>query len=460
MRKLIFGFLICLVLVGSLGVVGADNASVSNTSGSNISVISECEDSDGGKNYYVKGTVEGLLDGELNKRTDHCGGINSELLEEFYCDEGNIEVIHAYKCPNGCSDGACISETNETPICTDSDSGLDYYTKGLTEWRVNDGSTNKEYDYCIDNYTLSEGFCLSEPDENGKSYRRKSYDCPNGCSDGACIKGEPITEKIKCIFQHSKKEQKCYSAEWSVADEGTKFCKGVKSCVINFKGHEGEKITWKSTCGGYQYTKQDGNDEKIGFDCSGGETNIVEIQNRGFRRAYWQCYDGTDHKEKTVACKSSKEWQAEAKDFCKDHCYEDRSKCGVNSFSVSEECYLDEGPTECEKVCLYVGTKSEGWYDSCSGELIEWAICSEETSEEEIELICKNSCPLKGKCYAFGYRKAGEYCSDEGEFVEQLKSDETCDNNFECESNVCVSGECVSAGLLQRILNWFRKLFS
>jgi hypothetical protein len=28
-------------------------------------------------------------------------------------------------------------------------------------------------------------------------------------------------------------------------------------------------------------------------------------------------------------------------------------------------------------VCLYIGTRSEGWYDSCTGVLIDWAFCSD-----------------------------------------------------------------------------------
>ena len=35
-------------------------------------------------------------------------------------------------------------------------------------------------------------------------------------------------------------------------------------------------------------------------------------------------------------------------------------------------------PPECRPVCLYLGTRSEGWYDSCTGALIEWTFCSED----------------------------------------------------------------------------------
>jgi hypothetical protein len=58
-----------------------------------------------------------------------------------------------------------------------------------------------------------------------------------------------------------------------------------------------------------------------------------------------------------------------------------------------------------------------------------------------------------------GYRKSGEYCSEDYAFVSQSDEEEVCENNFECESNVCVSGECVDAGLMRKILNWFKGLF-
>ena len=77
---------------------------------------------------------------------------------------------------------------------------------------------------------------------------------------------------------------------------------------------------------------------------------------------------------------------------------------------------------------------------------------------------CDNGCALNEKCFNFGYRKAinGElkYCFESGDWAEQKGADESCENNFECDSNLCIDGECVSAGLFRRIMNWFRRLFS
>jgi len=40
-------------------------------------------------------------------------------------------------------------------------------------------------------------------------------------------------------------------------------------------------------------------------------------------------------------------------------------------------------PPDCRPVCLYIGTRSEGWYDSCSGALIDWAFCSDNDAAHE-----------------------------------------------------------------------------
>jgi hypothetical protein len=72
--------------------------------------------------------------------------------------------------------------------------------------------------------------------------------------------------------------------------------------------------------------------------------------------------------------------------------------------------------------------------------------------------VC-DGCSLDNKCYPYGYRKDNNFCKDNRTFIAQLNSNEKCDNNFECSSNVCVSGKCVDQGLLQKIMNWFKKLF-
>ena len=70
-----------------------------------------------------------------------------------------------------------------------------------------------------------------------------------------------------------------------------------------------------------------------------------------------------------------------------------------------------------------------------------------------------NGCELDGNCFDFGYRKDGKYCSENRAWVEQKPGNMDCDNNFECDSNVCVDGKCVSGNLIQKIISWFKKMF-
>lgn len=79
--------------------------------------------------------------------------------------------------------------------------------------------------------------------------------------------------------------------------------------------------------------------------------------------------------------------------------------------------------------------------------------------EKEVIILCRG-CEYEEKCYPFGFRKDKAYCDYEtSTFVSQKKSDSFCENNFECESNVCVDSKCISSGFLQQVINWFRKIF-
>ena len=188
-----------------------------------------CTDSDGGKNYYTKGNVTvctyGVQSGGCGLLSDNCVG---NTLQEGYCD-GNNNRVDSYVCPNGCSNGACISNQTcpslmandvcpsncngtcycgsgptaqycspglkccfntilsnpntwacgdcPTTSCTDSD-GLNYYNKGYVDW-----NGVRDYDFCDGNYVM-ELFC-----NNTDQYPEHSvgFLCPNGCQDGACV---------------------------------------------------------------------------------------------------------------------------------------------------------------------------------------------------------------------------------------------------------------------------------
>lgn len=88
-------FLICLVFFVVL------------LSGCTQPIPQLCSDTDGGTNYFVKGTLNSL-------NTDFC---NWNWLVEYTCESpsSSYQSVH-YDCPLGCKDGACIKE--ET-VCGD-----------------------------------------------------------------------------------------------------------------------------------------------------------------------------------------------------------------------------------------------------------------------------------------------------------------------------------------------------
>jgi len=125
------------------------------------------------------------------------------------------------------------------------------------------------------------------------------------------------------------------------------------------------------------------------------------------------------------------------------------NKVIIMSGALSAPSEEDEG----ELILLYMNKHPS----SLGGEIRP----SEETGPIEIPIegqVC-GGCELDEKCYPFGYRKGGRYCSDNNQFFGQLRGDAVCENNFECSSNLCIDDQCIEPGIFQRMLNWFRRLF-
>ena len=74
-----------------------------------------CTDTDGGKNVYKKGKLEGYIDGKKTSAEDGCS--STTQVVEYYCDGSEIKSTNADGefCPTNyqCSDGACVKSTTE-----------------------------------------------------------------------------------------------------------------------------------------------------------------------------------------------------------------------------------------------------------------------------------------------------------------------------------------------------------
>jgi hypothetical protein len=104
------------------------------------------------------------------------------------------------------------------------------------------------------------------------------------------------------------------------------------------------------------------------YDCNG---NLI---------AYDMCkgmeypMENTEKVEKCVNAQNYK--KLEFTDWPSDEAicvYQDNSICNLTEF-YNNECK----PGQCWKECKFIGTRSEGWYNSCNGNLIEYTFCSNE----------------------------------------------------------------------------------
>jgi hypothetical protein len=58
---------------------------------------------------------------------------------------------------------------------------------------------------------------------------------------------------------------------------------------------------------------------------------------------------------------------------------------------------------------------------------------------------CDVSCYSYGTCVPIGTRVVGQFYCDVSEDLElQLLKGDACENNFECRSNLCIAGNCIS----------------
>jgi len=170
-----------------------------------------CADTDNGKNYSQKGTTS-LSDG--TSKTDICFiGMESPILQEYYCENGSIQK-ETVSC-DVCTDGVCVVSSTPQP-CTDSDDGADYYQAGIL-----DSGSEIHRDTCWLNYIAENRFDIDTNsilyqrfensvveyscqwpsdrtsssgvldsillnDEQGNPFFMTFFNCPNGCSNGAC----------------------------------------------------------------------------------------------------------------------------------------------------------------------------------------------------------------------------------------------------------------------------------
>ncbi len=157
---------------------GSDYACNNGACVPQFNAVSVCNDSDGGLDIFTKGSA---TEDQKKVFTDFCTG--DSQVREYVCWYNTLEwSIHS--CEYGCKDGACMSKPEHK--CVDSDGGLAYYTRG----NCNLGDDTLEWDHCLTEANLQNSVHEHLCREDNKCYESQ-FACPNGCKDGACIRGPP-----------------------------------------------------------------------------------------------------------------------------------------------------------------------------------------------------------------------------------------------------------------------------
>ena len=212
-----------------------------------------CKDSDGGKNYNVKGIVT-YADGRGNN-TDTCINQNANgtwgsasyeapYVVEYSCPSSTNYGKDMPKCQYGCRDGACLTE----PTCNDTDKGLNYFKRGTTSGISEaTGKEEKINDYCeVDKNSIADPNVLIEYYCSLKNQiSAKGYKCPKGCKDGACMKSMPLltTPLTGKVDYGCCKEGGVYANKYSNACQGIFYGNGIYCSMVPGSGITGQSIT-------------------------------------------------------------------------------------------------------------------------------------------------------------------------------------------------------------------------
>lgn len=202
MQRLLVLLLFALFLCGC---AQQDNGSHVSTT---TSTTFPCNESDSGRDYYVRGAVSGFSsDNESLTEEDYC--LNSDQLIESFCDEVGFVDSEVVSCKNLgriCLEGVCSGSTTTTTTTTTSTSTTTTTTTILGEC-VTGGCGEASVNY----------ICDSDLDASGNmfNYVKKVTIIPY-CAD-------PGTPEAKCkVREKPSIEDRCESYE--VCIDGLQEC--------------------------------------------------------------------------------------------------------------------------------------------------------------------------------------------------------------------------------------------
>lgn len=389
--------------------------------------VIECYDSDGGKNYYKKGS-QSVCDPEAGCNypvpCDYC--LDDTTLNECYC-EGAESKSEKYVCPEGCEDGACISKECPTII----------------GWKIKDNycvsDSGCNYDASRYNYYASEEECKKQLKETPVSsvceeidYTNQKEDCYIRIAErtrdpSLCEKISDVSRKQKCyvLAQEEPPEPepradptRCATEIKITFDKDTYYMGDDFKVLIEVLDSNGNPIPY------HHFYSQTYTYEPEGMWHT---PSVEKTDGRGYF-----IFKGIIEEGKNAIGKTKHKLYIEAHDNCP---------------AIETTAEVEVKRKEVEPVQCAMGT----------------CVPIEDEEKEPIEIPIKKvfysctGCEVEGKCYPIGYRKEGQYCCIDNKFIPQIEEGK-CDNSFECNSNLCINGECMTEGFLEKVIEFLKKM--
>ncbi len=361
-----------------------------------------------------------------------------------------------------------ISALGMTENCSCVDNQKDYYNEDTsyilcvlengTEYIPEGSVSYSNTDVCENSNQLREYYC---DDNRENAIGSEVYQCEIGCEDGACKSLSENTytlhlnEETEIEFNNnpyilSVEKISTYSAMIKIVNknipvEYLSYTVGInsdfsfKDVVINLIKISSESVevflneNKEINCGcvdnGMDYYKKN-------------TASIVCIHPNGteFIPTGSVSYSNTD------VCEGTNQLR-------KYYCHKDRDGIGSINYWCLNGC--EDGA--CKKISPEEDTEIINIEEKI--ESIEDESVKEELKKEDLKVFC-SGCVLDKKCYPYGFRNEENFCSDNNdEFILQKSSNDVCNNNFECNSNLCINDECVSGSVWAKFLRWFSRLF-
>jgi tetratricopeptide (TPR) repeat protein len=417
-----------------------------------------CSDSDGGKDYYTAGSAKGTyLNGIYYPGIDDYCTIEGKL-GEFYCKDNNVRdyvYVSYVSPPEGyvCQDGKFVGDdgvtTNviveveetvtsvgtveEVTTCSDSDGGIDLYDQGVIKGNYGTAGYITNEDYCI-TYGEYEGqiveyFC------SGNWQQFHLYDCPSGyaCSNGECVDEDNMLYEIEetnviVTTISSSYSNTMVDNRLNDINEFYQKTKGIYEDILD---------VWEE----FEPLVSENDEEEIEEELEKLEEHLEDFGEE-LEEAEDQIEEYLDEDDDDKAEELAEYYLDVAID---EYTYVDGM---YDEFIDAMEAAADSNPQSNVLIATAVPTRVTAIVEECDG------------------------CTADNTCLTIGLRLIDDtgvpvYCDLSGGLLEQKEENLACQNDFECKSNSCLSGNCEdlanqlkeTKSMMEKISSWFSRLF-